>query len=125
MAAISEKIQTCPLVDWPTFDRKAWARACKAPQRLRLGGAAAHMKQSTRTSLIRTYGYLMEFCRRKGFFDEKAEAGAHVIPEVIDAFVGELHDRVGSVTRASYIGKIRQIAAIQTPERDLGWLRDL
>jgi hypothetical protein len=48
----------------------------------------SHVKPSTRTSLIRAYGYLPEFSRRNGFFDQNAEAGAHVMPELIDAFVG-------------------------------------
>ena len=54
-----------------------------------------------------------------------AEAGAHVTPEIIDAFVNELHGRVGSVTRASYIGKIRRIATILAPGRDLVWLGEI
>ena len=59
---------------------------------------------------MRAYGYLLDFCRRNDLFDQNAEAGAHVTPKIIDAFVRELHDRVGSVTRASYVGKIRQMA---------------
>jgi integrase len=83
------------------------------------------MKSSTRTSLVRAYGYLLEFCHRNGLLDHDAEAGAHVTPEIIDAFVDELYGRVGSVTRASYIGKIRRIATILAPGRDLVWLGEL
>ena len=83
------------------------------------------MKPSTRTSLVRAYGYLLDFCRRNGLFDQNAEAGAHVTPEIIDAFVHELHDRVGSVTRAIYVGRIRQMARLLAPRRDLVWLRDI
>jgi integrase len=54
--------------------------------------------------------------------DQDAQAGAHVSPEIIDAFVHHLNGRVGSVTRASYIGKIRRIAKILAPGRDLVWL---
>jgi integrase len=96
-----------------------------AAQRLRPGGAAARMKPSTRTSLVRSYGYLLEFCRRNGFFDQHAGAGAHVMPELIDAFVDELRNRVGSVTRAIYIEKIHRIAMILAPERDLVWVREI
>ena len=46
-------------------------------------------------------------------------------PEIIDAFTPELHGRVGSVTRASYISKIQRIARILAPERDLAWLREI
>ena len=120
-----EKVKACPLSDWPTADREAWERACLTGQRLKPGGPAAHMKPSTRASLVRAYGYLLDFCRRNGLLDQNAEAGAHVTPEIIDAFVRELHDRVGSVTRASYIGKIRRIATILAPRRDLAWLAEI
>ena len=109
----------------PTADCRVWKQACVPAQRLRPGGAAARMKSSTRTSLVRAYGYLLEFCHRNGLLDQDAEAGAHVSPEIIDAFVNELHGRVGSVTRASYIGKIRRIATILAPGRDLVWLGEI
>ena len=120
-----ERIRTCPPRDWPTADRAAWERACVAAQRLRPGGAAARMKPSTRTSLVRAYGYLLDFCSRNGIFDKNAEPAGHVTPEFIDAFVHDLHQRVGSVTRASYIGKIRRIATIFAPGRDLEWLGEI
>ena len=93
-----EKIRACPLCDWPNTDREAWDRACVTAQRLRASGAAARMKPSTRTSLVRAYGYLFDFCRRNGMFDPNAEASSHVTPKIIDAFVGDLRNRVSSVT---------------------------
>jgi integrase len=75
--------------------------------------------------LVRAYGYLLEFCHRNGLLDQDTEAGAHVSPELIEALISELHERVGSVTRASYIGKIRRIAQILAPARDLGWLAEI
>jgi integrase len=120
-----EKVKVCPLSDWLTTDREGWERACVAGQRLKPGGAAARMKPSTRTSLVRAYGYLIEFCQRNGLLDLNAEAGAHVAPEIIDGFVRELHQRVGSVTRASYISRIRRVATILAPGRDLAWLGEV
>ena len=120
-----EKIQACPPCDWPTAEREVWKQACVAAQRLRPGGAAARMKSSTRTSLVRAYGYLLEFCHRNGLLDQDAKAGAHVSPEIIDAFIDELHGHVGSVTRASYISKIRRIVQILAPGRDLVWLGEI
>jgi len=122
---MSEKIRACPLHDWPAADREAWNRACVAAKRLKPGGAAAHLRPSTRTSLVRAYGYLLDFCRRNRLLDENAAAGAHVTPKTIDLFVGDLHDRVGSVTRAIYVGRIRQMFRLLAPRRDLGWLRDI
>jgi integrase/recombinase XerD len=120
-----EKIRAYPLQDWPTADREAWERACVAAQRLRPGGAAAHLRPSTRTSLLRAYGYLLDFCRRNGLFDQNAPAGAHVTPNIIDAFVSDLRNRVGSVTRAIYVGRIRQIVGLLAPANDLVWLREI
>jgi integrase len=62
---------------------------------------------------------------RKGLLELNAETGAHVAPEIIDPFVRELHHRVGSITRASYVGKIRRIATILAPRRDLAWLGEI
>jgi integrase len=76
-------------------------------------------------SFVRAYGYLLDFCRRKSLFDENAAAGAHVTPKIIDLFVGDLHDRVGSVTRAIYVGRIRQIVRLRARGSDLSWLRDI
>jgi integrase len=119
---MAEKIRALPPCDWPAAERQIWTQACVAAQRLRPGGAAARMKASTRTSLVRAYGYLLEFCHRNGLLDRNAEPGVHVTPEIIDVFINELHGRVGSVKRASYIGKIRRIAQILAPGRDLVWL---
>jgi integrase len=120
-----DKTRACPLRDWPIADRQTWERACLAAQRLKPGGTASRMKRSTQTSLERAYGYLLGFCRRNGVLDENTEAGAHVTPEVIAAFVDELCNCVGSVTRATYIEKIRRVATILAPDRDLVWLREI
>jgi integrase len=122
---MAEKIRALPTCNWPAAEREIWTQACVAAQRLRLGGAAARMKASTWTSLVRAYGYLLEFCHQNGLLDQDADAGAHFTPEIIDAFAHHLIGRVGSVTRASYIGKIRRIAQIIAPERDLVWLGEI
>ena len=122
---MAEKIRSFPLSDWPSADREALQRACVPAQRLRPGGAAAHLKPSTRASLVRTYGYLLDFCRRNGFLDHNAVAGGHVTPEILNAFVHDLRKRVGSVTRAIYVGRIRQMVRILARGSDLDWLRDI
>jgi len=83
------------------------------------------MQLSTRTSLVRSYGYLLDFCRRNGAFDKNADVVAHVTSEIVDDFVEDLRGRVSSVTRASYISKIHRIAKILVPGRDFVWLREI
>jgi integrase len=120
-----EKIRAYPLSQWPEADRDAWHGACMAPQRLRPGGAAGRMRDSTRVGLLRAYGYLLEFCHRSGLFDKTAAAAGHVTPEIIDAFLCELCDRVGSVTRVIYVSRIQTITRILAPGHDVCWLREI
>jgi integrase len=96
-----------------------------APQRLRPGGAAGRMRDSTRVGLLRAYGYLLEFCHRSGLFDKTAAAAGHVTPEIIDAFLCEPRNRVGSVTRVIYVSRIQTITQILAPGHDLCWLREI
>jgi integrase len=122
---MSERVHACPVEDWPTIDREAWELACVPARRLKPGGSAAHMKPSTQASIVRAYGYLLDSCLRNGVFDKNAEPASHVTPAIVDAFVHELHGRVGSVTRAIYIDKIRRMARILAPGRDLAWLGEI
>jgi integrase/recombinase XerD len=122
---MSDKIRALPPSEWPDADRNAWRKACDVPERVRPGGAAARLKPSTRTSLTRAYGYLLEFCRRKELIHQHCAAAGNVTPEAIQAFLSELCHRVGSVTRMMYISKIRAMAAMLAPERDLSWLADI
>ncbi len=122
---MSERVHACPVEDWPIADRDAWERACVPSQRLRPGAAAARMKPSTQNTLRRAYGYLLDFRRRSGILDKDAEPAAYVTPEIIDAFVHALRERVGSVTRAIYVEKIRRITKILAPGRSLDWLGEI
>ena len=67
----------------------------------------------------------MSSVSRNGLFDKDAPAAAHVCPEIIDALLSELRDRVGSVTRAIYVSRIRAIARILAPGHYLSGLREI
>jgi integrase/recombinase XerD len=122
---MADRVRACPLRDWPTVDREAWERACVPARRLKPGGSAAHMKPSTQNTMRRAYGYLLAFCRSAGMLDKDAEPAAHVTPEIIDAFVSAVHERVGSVTLLVYVEKIRRITKILAPGRDFAWLGEI
>jgi integrase len=122
---VLEKVRARPIEEWPTADRKAWEKACTVGHRLKPGGAASRLRPSTRASLLRAYGYLFDFCRRKTMFDPSASAGEHVTPTIMDAFVQELRERVGSVTRLTYITRIGRVASMLAADRDLSWLREI
>jgi integrase len=119
------KIRALALPHWPRADRDGWEKACLAPQRLRAGGAAARLNSSTRVGLLRAYGYLLEFCRREGLFEEGAAAAGLVTPNIMAAFLLELYHRVGSVTRMVYISRIRAMAIILAPGQDFSWLYEI
>jgi hypothetical protein len=78
--------------------------------RLRRGGSAAHMKPITQKDLARRYGYLLDYCHHHGSLDRGMPAGRHVTPETIEPFLAELKARVGFVTVAQTICKIRRAA---------------
>jgi hypothetical protein len=115
--------RSIPIDDWPWRDRETWALACQPSQRFLRGGAASHLKQVTRTSLIRAYGYLLDHRQRIGTLDLDAAPARHVNRESIESFLQELQDRVGSVTRYNYIARIHRIVTILAPETDWEWLK--
>lgn len=122
---MQKRIHSIVIEEWPKADREAWEQTCIPARRLKAGGAAARMKPITQQSHARVYGYLLEFCNRKGFLDVKAEPAGHVTPQIIDAFLEELNKRVSSVTHMIYIQRIRRVAEILATVRDFGWLREI
>ncbi len=113
------------LDQWPASDRNAWERACMLGARLKRGGAASHLKATTRTARQRHYGHLLDHCRRTGVLMADAPAGAHATEPILIAFLAELNTRVGSVTRPAYLESVHYVARLLDPMRDLAWLRDL
>ena len=120
-----ERVRALPVKDWPAADCCGWERACIPARRLSAGGAAGRMKPAAQQTHARAYGYLLDFCRRAGILNLAAGAASTVTPEAIDLFLAELRTRVGSVTRWSYIQKIRRVAEIMAHGRDFGWLREI
>ena len=57
MSKVNETADTIhPLDSWPEADRRAWIAACQPAERLKPGGAAAHLRPVTRDDLARRYG---------------------------------------------------------------------
>ena len=57
--------------------------------------------------------------------DPDAAIGEHVTPDIINGFVQELQERVGSVTQLTYVTRIGRVASMLAPDRDLSWLREI
>ncbi len=118
-------MRSLPLEEWPRADREAWEQACRPSVRLMKGGAASHMKAITRADLARRWGYLLDHLARGGFLDHEAEAGASVTPETIASLIAEGQALWSSVTLAQTVYKLRRMANILAPRRDLAWLEEI
>lgn len=91
-------VQSLPIARWPEADRRAWIAASQPAERLKRGGAAAHLEPITRDDLARRYGYFLDFLARRGLLPKDAPAATAVTPENVDSYIAELNARVSSVT---------------------------
>src|SRR4051794_41135509 len=117
--------RSLPLSQWPSADRAAWEKACQRGERLRRGGRASHMRPVTQEDLAKRYGLFLDFVQRTQRLEASAAAGAYVIPEYVHAYVGELQQRVSSVTAYGSIYKLRRATEIVSPGHDVSWLTEL
>jgi hypothetical protein len=62
---------------------------------------------------------------RNDLFKPDAPPAGQVTPDRVETFVEELRARVGSVTTASTIYKLRRAAELLDPNRDFTWLAEL
>jgi integrase len=115
-------VRSLPIELWPTADRAAWEEACRPSIRLKRGGAASHMRHVTQRDLEKRYGLFLDSLLRSGRFDGKARAGVQVTRDNVDAYVGELKSRAGSVTVYGSIQKLRRMVQLIAPDLVLDWL---
>ncbi|MGO9134385.1 MAG: hypothetical protein ACLP8A_10110, partial [Methylovirgula sp.] len=118
-------VRSVPIASWTVADRAAWARAIAPCARLRKGGAGAHLAPVTQDDLARRYGYFTDHLIRNDLFKPEAQAAGQVTPDRVERFVEELRVRVGSVTTAQTIHKLRRAAELLDPNGDFTWLAEL
>jgi integrase len=119
------RVRSLPLELWAEADRSAWAAASRPAERLKRGGAAAHMRDITRHDLARRYGYFLDYIERTEGLDCNAQAAAYVMPDRANRFRAELEARVSSVTVYGTIYKLRRMSQLLAPDRDFTWLREI
>lgn len=119
------QVRSLPIDRWPAADRMAWVAACRPNQRLVRGGAGAHMKPTTLADLARRYGYFLDFLDRSDLLDHTKGAAAHVTPENVARYLGELKGRLSSVTVYGSIYKLRRASQLLDPRCDLRWLTEI
>jgi integrase len=125
LGEISKKARSLPVELWPPADKSAWETACRPSVRLKRGGAASHLRPVTQNILAQRYGLFLDFASRSKRFDQTAEAGGHVTPELVELYVAELKKRVSSVTVYGSVQKLRRITQLIAVKRDLGWLIEI
>jgi site-specific recombinase XerD len=118
-------VRSLPLDQWPEADRSAWVVACRPNERLRRGGAAAHLKDITRRDLARRYGYFLDHVQRLEGLDRNAGTAGYVTPDRVDRFIAELEARVSSVTVYGSIYKLRRTAQLLAPAQVFTWLTEV
>ncbi len=118
-------IRSAPIAEWTIADRTAWEGATAPRARLRKGGAGGHLARITQDDLARRYGYFIDHLTRNGLFKPDAPPAAQVGPDCVASFLEELRSRVGSVTTAGAIYKLRRAAQLLDPKRDFAWLADI
>jgi integrase len=118
-------VRSVPFAEWPEADRFSATTARRPAERLKRGGAAAHMKDTTFRDLARRYGYLLDYVRRTEGLDFTESAASYVTPARVDGFLAELQARVRSVTVHGSIYKLRRMAQVLDPTRDFSWLVEI
>jgi integrase len=112
--------------EWPEADRLGWQDACRPSYRLKKGGSASHLAQSSLDSFASRYGLFLGFLKRIGRLDMDSPTTAHVTPENVEAYIANLTDRkVRSVTTLNCIHMLRRVAELLAPKADFTWLSEI
>jgi len=117
--------RSLPLNQWPVADRRTWEDACRPGSRLKPGGAASHLAQVTRETIVWRYGVFLGFLQQYGRLDCDAAAASLVTPSNVEAYITGLKARVRSVTVHGYICGLRRAGELLAPIGDLSWLADI
>ena len=118
-------VRSAPLTEWTIADQARLARAIAPRARLRKGGAGGRSRPH---HAARSRPALRLFHRpsdSQGRFEPEAGPAAQVSPDLVASFVEELSSRVGSVTTAGTIYKLRRAAELLDPDRDFAWLAEI
>jgi integrase len=120
-----EHPRSLPLNQWPDADRRAWEDACRPRLRLKPGGAASHLAEVTRNTLVWRYGVFLGFLQQNARLNCAAAAASQVTPSNVEAYITSLAARARSVTVHGYIHGLRRAAKLFAPSADFAWLAEI
>lgn len=118
-------LRALPIEQWPEADRQGWENALRPSRRLSVGGAAAHLRPSSKAHLERTYGYFLRVVSDSGALNMGAAATAHVTPEAIESFIARAEHSQSSVSVARAVANVRMMAQKLAPDGDFRWLNNI
>jgi integrase len=114
------------IAEWPQADQRAWEEACRPGHRFHQGGSASYLAEVSRVDIARRYGMFLDFLERTGVLDRGAPDAAHnTTSENVAKYIGELQDRVRSVTVWNCIYKLRRASELMAPAIDFRWLSEI
>jgi integrase len=124
-ADLHRTVLSLPIEQWPESDRRAWNAACQPAARLKRGGAAGHLRPTSREGHERHYGNFLGVLDRRGLLRRDAPAAANVTPENVDAYLAEAKVRLSSTTVHVSICCIRRVARYMVAGLELDWLAEI
>ncbi len=108
--------------DWPEVDQQLWAAARRQGNVLDEVGAAAHWRPKTARQAEKGYGLWLGYLARTGHPESDTLPATRASKENLRGYVGELKDRVSSVTVASRVRDVREALRVMQPNVDLSML---
>ena len=117
--------RSLPVSEWPDADQRAWEGACRPGLRLKPGGVASHLAETSRDDFARRYGAFLGFLQRNDRLERDRAAAAQVTLPNVEAYIADLKDRVRSVTVYNCIHMLRRAAELLAPTADFSWLAEI
>ncbi|MFL6690423.1 MAG: tyrosine-type recombinase/integrase [Alphaproteobacteria bacterium] len=118
-------VKSWTLHQWPAADRWAWNAARQHGDILAPGGAAAHWRDSTALTVVRSYGHWLRWLSENGLLDPHAGPAQQMTPENVGRLVSDLRQTLSMRTITGRISQVYMAAKVMVPEGDWAWLQEI
>jgi len=118
-------IKSWTLDQWPAAERRAWNTARKQGDTLAPGGAAAHWRESTARTVMRSYGHWLRWLFEQGLLNPQAGPAQQVTPDHLAQFVAQLRGTLSMRTVVSRISQLYMAVKVMVPDGNWLWLQDI
>jgi len=118
-------VKSWTLDRWPAADRQAWIAARRQGDTLAPGGAAAHWRDSTALTTMRSYGHWLRWLSENGLFDPQAGVAQQLTPQNMARFLTDIQKTLSTRTMTGRTSQIYMAVKVMAPEGDWLWLKDM